>query len=271
MEITCEKFLELLSSYGTAVNSWEYEFIKKYGGGDDVFSLEHGCAVVVKDCVVDGKGNVYVDIYQTSPDADIALATAEQIEKSKEFFKRCADTNITVTLGVVSNGPLTEEWDKYHGWRIFARQGTEYPADPRVRVLTKSDVPDIKELCKPLLDSSDFFERVEARNFDSAADRFEEYDDHTFYGFYDAEKLCGIASAKQISDLEIVQLADILVLSDYRKRGVGKALVKTALGKFPDKKWMYQAARDNAPSIALAKSLGFTLEGATLMQDVPKE
>ena len=41
-------------------------------------------------------------------------------------------------------------------------------------------------------------------------------------------------------------------------------LVEAALAKYPDKKWHYQAARDNAPSIALAKSLGFTLEGAGL-------
>lgn len=30
------------------------------------------------------------------------------------------------------------------------------------------------------------------------------------------------------------------------------------------KKWHHRAARDNAPSAALAKSLGFTLEGAGL-------
>ena len=130
MEITFEKFMEQLRSYGTAVNAETYKNLLRYGGEGIQFGLEYGCAIMVEDYVPMGFG-IYIGVYQTSPDGDIALATKEQIARAKEYFRIYNNPEVSIKSGVVSNGPLPEEWDRLHGWRCFACQGREYAANPR--------------------------------------------------------------------------------------------------------------------------------------------
>ncbi|MBQ9717299.1 MAG: GNAT family N-acetyltransferase [Clostridia bacterium] len=64
--------------------------------------------------------------------------------------------------------------------------------------------------------------------------------------------------------MNIAWLHDLFVSPDGRGRGIGKALVRTAVGKVPGRVWNYQAARDNVPYIRTAESCGFAYEGANL-------
>lgn len=270
MEISFEKFMELLRGYGTAMNAETYKNLQNHDGEGIQFCLEHGCAVMVENYAPDGYG-IYIGVYQTLPDGDIALVTEEQIKKAKEYFRIYNNPEVHIKSGVVSNGPLPEKWDRLHGWRCYARKGKKYEADPRIKKLTFKDVPSIKAFFEPYLCSEDNYECAEAKTITWQADHFEKIADGAngcFYGFYEHDELCGVATTCCIKELNIVWLMDIFVASQHRKKGIGKALVLAALGQWPNNKWIYQASRDNMPSTALAKSLGFALEGAALTQVV---
>ncbi len=84
------------------------------------------------------------------------------------------------------------------------------------------------------------------------------------WGIFDEETLAGVATASYEPGIDLGWLKGIHIAPAYHQKGYGKRLVLTTLAEYPDKKWHYQVARDNAPSVALARSLGFTLEGAGL-------
>ncbi len=271
MEITFEKFMELLRGYGTAVNAETYRSLLRYGGEGIQFSLEHGCAVMVEDYVQNGHGGIYIGVYPASPDGDIALATEEQIQKAKEYFNIYDDPEVYIKSAVVSSPRLPEKWNSLYGWRCFACQGREIAPNPHIRKLALKDALSIKALLEPYQRSKDVFESKEAKNLCGQADNFEEMtagNGCSYYGYYEGDELCGIASACSIEELKAAWLLDVFVASKHRNKGIGKALVSCALRQWPDRKWIYQSERDNVRSIALAESLGFTFEGAALEQSV---
>ncbi|MBQ7931303.1 MAG: GNAT family N-acetyltransferase [Clostridia bacterium] len=138
--------------------------------------------------------------------------------------------------------------------------------DPRVRELFEDNTGKIRSAFEPFLADDTDFGRQEAKKLSVVEyDWIKQQDPHYgLFGIFDGDTLCGTADVTYDEDLNLAWLRDVYILPAYRHRGYGKALVEAALAKYPDKKWHYQAARDNAPSIALAKSLGFTLEGAGL-------
>jgi ribosomal protein S18 acetylase RimI-like enzyme len=54
-------------------------------------------------------------------------------------------------------------------------------------------------------------------------------------------------------------------LPKFRGKGYGKALALAALAEYPDAKWLYVTHSENKQAIALARALGFTLEGVWLL------
>lgn len=269
MEITCEKFLELICGYGLAVNVNTYQGLKHFGADGDEFMLIDDCAVMIEDF----EKNIYIGVYQTSSDSDIALATEHTIERAREYFNIYDNPNIYISSSVVTKGEPLGEWDKFYGWRSFARQGGEYPVDSKVRELTVEDMPVVKALSEYCKNCGDGFEKAEGETFSYQADHFDinKANGLRYFGFYENGELCGVASAAYYDEVRVAWLLDLLVSPKHRRKGVGSALVINALREHEDALWVYQAARDNAPSIALAKSLGFEFEGATLTQQVTKE
>ncbi len=75
-------------------------------------------------------------------------------------------------------------------------------------------------------------------------------------GAWDGDKLVGLLRA--VGDgASILFLQDILVLPDYQRRGIGSALVREALRRFPNV-YQVELAADNAPRLAaFYRSLGF--------------
>lgn len=76
--------------------------------------------------------------------------------------------------------------------------------------------------------------------------------------------LAGTAMWSYVDELDLAFLKEIFVSPAFCKMGVGKALVLAAIKNLSGNDWVYQAVRDNLPSIALAKSCGFKFAGAAL-------
>ena len=269
MEITYEKFLDLICGYGLAVNVNIYKSLKRFGPDGIKFMLIDDCAVMIEDF----KENIYIGVYQTSPDSDISLATEHTIERAREYFNIYDNPNIYINSSVVTKGEPLGEWDKLHGWRNFVCQGGVYPVNTCVRELTAENMPAMKALSVSCQNSDNSFEKAEGENFAYQADHFDisKSDGFHYFGYYEDSELCGVASTMYFDEVGIAWLLDLLVSPNHRRKGVGSELVICALRERKNALWVYQAARDNAPSIALAKSLGFTFEGATLTQQVTKE
>lgn len=265
-EITYEQAKAYLCAYGTGVHCEIFRQYKRWQDDTCRFYFDRGCVISADEYDYKERHHLYYKIHQCAPDAEIDAVAEEWKEKCLTESAKYENPDRWVAKFVVSNGELTPEQNQFYGWRNYARQGYAVTPDPRVRKLDENDMPTVKAACEPCLEGDTNWSRQLAKDFYEMdykwqADCMAPYG---LYGIFEGDTLCGMANATYDSDLDLAWLLDIFVLPPYRGKGYGKALVENALAGYPCKKWHYQAARDNAPSVALAKSLGFTLEGAGL-------
>lgn len=266
--ITYTEFIHALEQYGTAVHCEMYanNYTRYYSAeepGDTEYIYDRGCVIRADDYDYEGRQWIWRNIHQVEPDADIDTVAAEQLAEAKEYAKNFAAVSLNVVAFTVSNGDLPAEKDQLDGWRNYARMGEPVEKDARVRILTQEDAALVRAACAPSLAADG-----DTRAGQQLAQNFAGYDfehaDGTLYGIFEDGVLAGMASSSYERGINLAWLRDIYVSPAYRQRGFGRALVLTALADYPTLKWHYQVAKWNAPSIALAKSLGFSLEGAGL-------
>ncbi len=266
-KITYREFLRYLASYGTAVHCELYHnmYTGFFVDEDQTYSFDRGCVISINDRETPGEPLwIWRAVHQVMPDADIEAVVADQLVDARQCAEGHEGANLNVIGFTVTNGELTPEQNTHHGWRNFVRAGYAAPRDPAVRRLTADDLPALKALCLPsLAEGGDTnWGRMEAQTFHDYDPA--DYPTDALWGIFDGGTLAGVATASYESGIDLGWLKCIHIAPMYRQRGFGKRLVLTALGEYPDKKWHYQVARDNTPSVALARSLGFTLEGAGL-------
>jgi len=269
--ISYREFLTALEGYGTAVhcelyaNNYTQYYSDAAPGKNIRYSYDRGCVIRADEFDYNGNHWICRNVHQVTPDADIDDVAKEQLADASECAKQHDAPLLNVIAFTVSCGELPPHKDALGGWRNFSRMGEIITPDPRVRILTAADADRIRAVCAPSM----------ADNGDTHAGKqlattFHDYDfafaagKYTLYGIFDGDTLAGMASASYEPGIDLAWLRDIFIAPAYREKGLGKALVSSALSPYPDKKWHYQAAKWNTPSIALAKSLGFTLEGAGL-------
>lgn len=263
--ITLDRLLFLLSQYGTAVHCEMYNYYRCYfDGGTPGLYYERGCAVTEEEYDYNGRRTFSYNIHQVSPDADIEAVAAEWKAKCEERAKNYENPVKWVVMFFVSNGALTPEWDKCLGWRNYSRAGGQTDCDERVRRLTDADAEIIRELCLPCSENDTAFGRQLANTFLNLDFEDLRRENISLLGIFDGGSLVGLADSSYAIGLKLAWLRNIFIAPDHRKMGYGKALAASALSGYPDVKWHYQAAKHNAESVALAKSLGFSLEGAGL-------
>ena len=259
-EITKTKALEYLAGYGTAVHCAQYRDYKWWYGDDTTakFYYDRGC-VIVED---EKQQEFRCFIHQAAPDAEVDIVTGEWKQLLMERAGKAENSRIVLVLYYVSNGELPPEKEQYPGVRNYARMGENVIFDSRVRELTKDDAELLYSACKPCTENDTYFGKGEAGIFVETDYIFN--NEWRAFGIFDGERLAGAALSTYVQELELAWLMDLLILPEYRGRGFGKALVWSALSEFPDKKWYCHTLRDNKESRALAKALGFMMEGAEL-------
>lgn len=265
-EITLGQLLGYLRGYGTAVHCEMYGNYTHWYTGDGIkskFYYDRGCAIVFDNYEYGGRQYIHWQIHQTSPDAEIDAVTAEYKAEAAEYAKKYENPDIWVVSFVVSNGELPPEKDKFYGWRNYSRKGGAYPADPRVRELTPADCDIIKSACAASLENDTSFGKKLANDF-IQLDFENLYGGQRIFGIFDGGILAGMATRCYEEALGLAWLRDIFIVPGYRRKSFGSSLVLTVLSEYPDVKWHYQVAKQNEASVGLAKSLGFTLEGAGL-------
>ena len=269
--ITYTEFIRRLTEYGCAVHCEMYTnlYTRCYSPeepGECTYSYDRGCVIRSEDYDYGGKRWICRYIHQVQPDAEIDAVGQEQLANAREYAKQFDAVFMNVIAFTVSNGDLPPEKDCFFGWRNYVRMGEAVIPDGRVRLLTDTpaDVQAIRACCAPSLteNGDTVWGRMEAESF--AEYDFEGAGNRKLYGIFADGVLAGMADSVCVEALGLAWLMNIYITPAYRRRGFGQALVLTALSAYPDRKWHYQAARDNTPSAALARSLGFTLEGAGL-------
>lgn len=253
-----ERFLELLLGYDRAVpgemlTENYLHFAKDYvspSSGTEFYEGD-GCAVALSS-FPDG---IYCYIYQVSDNCAFKTALAQscviyEIEKKKHPG---VPANLFALLGAGLGGQYPGAVATLH----YSRKG-EVWNDPRCGIV--NDMNEIRAMCEKRGDDT-LFGSVLAESFlDYTPDA-----EHSLMGFRDGNTLAGVASFGYFGRADIAHLCNLYVLPSYRRGGVGTAIVRSAMGEFPDKTWVYQADAGNAPSTSLAESLGFVIAGMTLV------
>lgn len=273
-QIKYSEYLKALRSYGTAVNCEDYIFLREYVNTPldqvdseencNVYYYDRGCMLSVMEYGNNADSSFVYTVIMTSHDSPILDVADTWL---KIFDRQVANAGkpsfCYFKLNYVAPS-LPEFLDKYYGWRCFSRHGFHAAPDPRVRELTKEDAEIIREMCRISSEGDTNFGKQLATNI-SEFD-FDFFKNHIkVYGIFEGNELAGVATSKHAREIDVAFLCDVFVAQKYRNRGLGRALVISALSEYPDKKWVYQSARDNHISINLAKSLGFSLEGAHLL------
>ncbi len=267
-KITRDEFMQALRDYHPALHCELYANYRHWYFGEEVLDAEFyssgGCAVVYSAYEYDGKFYMYGYVHEVSDDCDFAEACRKIKERSDA--DAAAHENSTRSIVLIHHGELSEKLNEFHGFRKFVRMGEAFEADPHVSGLTREHFDEMKALCDPaVLENDTWFGKREADSFSGWDFDWCESEGIRLLGYRDdTGKLLGIASWSADDELNIAWLHDLFVSPDGRGRGIGKALVRTAVGKVPDRVWNYQAARDNVPSIRTAESCGFAYEGANL-------
>lgn len=181
----------------------------------------------------------------------------------QELLNKYKDDSNCTTLCVSIIGELSEELNKYYGWRCFEGIGiNERIADDNIRLLTKDNKNDVYEFCNKRLKQGNFSNHVA----DDLQDYIENINDKNYkatkaYGYYKDEMLIGFVMILHDFLLHYSHLSVIGVLEEYRRNGIGTKLSKFVLSKYPNEKYHYQVAHTNKASIGLVTSLGFKFAG----------
>lgn len=269
-EITLEELMILLKDHHPAVHCEVCRNYREWYADKDrtaKFYFTDGCAVLYdahEHYADPEKYRVYCHIHEVSDDCNFAEACRKFKEMSDAAIEGYAKHSRDIDL--FHCGALSDKLNEFFGFRKFTRMGEAFEPHPHVCELTRENIHEIKALCAPaVLENDTWFGKCEAETFhDWDFDWYEKEGTHLL-GYRDENgKLLGIASWQAVEELNLGFLLDLFVSPSGRGKGIGKALVRTAMSNLPDREWLYQAARDNAPSIGLAKSLGFTFAGAAL-------
>ncbi len=277
--ISFEEALTLLRNYHPAVHAGQYEFYSCSFSPDNPdirYYLTDGC-VVIEEAIDfgdewDGRFSLWYYIHEVEDGCDLATVTRECYERFET--ERPKHEVFMGTILLIHVGELSEQMNAYQGFRKFVRynekfvryNNAQYEPDPHVVMLTSADAPEVNALCDPaVLENDTWFGKREAEGFVNWDFDARQAEGESLLGYRaDDGRLLGVASWGFLDAMNLGFLRDLFVAPDSRGQGIGKALVKTALSNLPEKVWLYQSARDNEASVALAKSLGFTFEGAEL-------
>ena len=229
----------------------------------DLCFLTGGCAVYWSvSNFQNGERSITCHVHELAADADFQTVCRTFYDKIKTEMP---DSNY---FYLYHKGPLNEELDRFYGWRVFVRSPAPVSKDPRVTDLTRADADEIARLC----DRGAYSDYPNLSGYEFEADSFARWDfdfadeaGAVLLGLRIDGVLAGVASHSEQQPGNLGFLRELYVAPPFRRQGVGKALVETAISRLPDRTWVYQAARDNFQSIALAKSAGFTFYGAQLI------
>lgn len=270
-EIGFERFLELLRGYSSALNCENYMSLIEEGDNTRTrYFYGRQCAISQWIFEYGKKTNVYIDIFETSSDADTDSVIEYWVARCKNLEKEFACPSIQLNAYIVCN-TVPKNLEDNIGSRVYTRLGWRFPTDERVKQLSSNDFEAVKLLCN-IENSNDTNYGV--RLSSSILGSFEEIvingnniysDEDRCYGIFEGGELCGAAICAYIEPLNIALLATVFISNMHRKKGLAKSLVGNALSRYPNAKWVYQVDKDNYPSVALAKSLGFSLEGARVL------
>ena len=271
-KIPRNEFLQALRDYHPALHLEYYANYRHWYFGDDPLDAEFfavgGCVVVYRGAEYNGEYSVFCYIHEVSDNCDFDEACRVCRDYAAADCARYETTSRTIVL--VHCGEPDEDLNKFQGFRKFVRypQADEPPfeSDPHIVPLTREHFDEMKKICDPaVLESDTWFGKMEAESFFDWEFDWCEKEGIRLLGYRDdTGHLLGIASWSAEDEVNLGWLHDIFVTPAGRGHGIGRALVRAALSRVPGRPWLYQAARDNVPSIALAKSCGFTLDGANL-------
>ncbi len=268
-ECTLAEALAAMQDYGSAVHCEMAENYERYYDESDEdrqrFYKENGCIVVHNDYKYNGRMWLWRQLHQVSPEADMPVIIEKyraELVALRQKYENPAGNLMVFTV----KEKLTDDEEARSGWHNFVRVGKIGEPDPRVRKLTPTDAGLLQAACAPSLESDTSFGKWEAEafaNYDFAdMEKIE-----VPYGIFENGELAGVATVSYNQSLNLAWLRRIFISIKYRRQGMGRALLHTLTNLYPDKKWHYQAARNNEPSIALAASVGFTQEGAVVYWD----
>lgn len=158
---------------------------------------------------------------------------------------------------------IPEQLDVYHGFRCFERIGSQEDInDNNIKLLTKEHEIEIIDFCNKLSNQGKISEneaislKYYIENIDNII-----YKHSKIYGYYKDNALVGFVEIQKQPKTNYAMLANIAVLEEYRRQGIGTQLSKFVLNRYPNDRYLYQVVKHNKESIGLLTSLGFKFVG----------
>jgi len=244
-KITQKDFLQRLKNCDSLImkelysqwKNWIYKEFKTYEHNENLILIK-------------GNDNYEVDMFIFNYD--------DCVELLNKYKDDCNCSKLCVSI----KGELVEQLNKYYGFRCFERIGiSEQINDKNIKLLTKENSNGVLELCDKLSKQGNF-SKGEAESLKYYIENIDDYSKNSkAYGYFKEGILIGFVILNHYSTLHYSMLVEIGVLEEYRRLGIATKLSKFVLSKYPNEKYLYQAAHLNKASIDFSKSLGFEFVG----------
>lgn len=243
-EITIDEFINKLNNANNVMmfnlaNQWKYWYYDEY----KLYEIDNN--LIIKQQLEDNEYEIHMFIL----DDNLTL-----------FNEYNNDSNcVNLTVSIINSIP--NELDKYLGFRCYSNINKNCYQDKNchsnIKSLSLDDRDDILIFCEELMKQG-HLSKCEAISFKMCIDN---YDNFTkLLGYYIDNKLVGIVTYRLFNNYGMIE--DIGVLESYRKQGIGKSLCESVLTNNANVRFLYQSAKQNVESTALAKSIGFEFIGA---------
>ena len=220
------------------------------------------CAALVyfSGYLEDGVTKEYiVMLFQIAKGDVIGRAMDEVTEYIKSLCS--GEREVLVTPEIYTLGRTNEEIGGYnHKKYVLKTKGIQY-FDPHVKMIMPEDQERLTNLCSPWYESEDHYIKRQAGFFGTSDISYEMSRGIFLLGYYLDGELVGVASYWELEPFGSAYLMDLFVSPDHHRKGIGSALVKSAITRHHNKDWIYQISPGNYKSGGLAESWGFEYKG----------
>lgn len=186
-----------------------------------------------------------------------------QTEKNADISSACQNVETMIKendgISIIFMGNAPTEYVTGLGYLIYHSTGSPY-RDKAIRTLTLEHTEYVDSLKNDSYSTKGQFENIITNLIDSML-----FGNCTGLGIFHEEKIIGAVTVSELKGTNMMMVEDIYVSPQYRQKGYGQRLLRSALALYPDRDYVYTLHRENAESKRLAEASGFLFSGEVVL------